>query len=208
MLGVIKIAVLVFAVIVHEIAHGYAALKLGDPTAKEEGRLTFNPIPHIDPFWSLLLPAILVFTNSPFVLGGAKPVPIDPRYFRDYRRDIMTVSFAGPASNIALAFISMALLIIAVKFGVPFLSSPGVLRILEYSMLINTVLAVFNLIPIPPLDGSKILLSFLPPQAAYKFAAVEPYGIFIIFILLFLGLLKFILVPAITVMYSILGFFI
>ncbi len=208
MLGIIKIAVLVFAVIVHEMAHGYAALKLGDPTAKNEGRLTFNPIPHIDPFWSLLLPALLIFSNSPFVLGGAKPVPVDPRYFADHRRDMMIVSFAGPASNIVMGFISMVILIIAVKFSVPFLSTPGVLRILEYSMLINTVLAVFNLIPVPPLDGSKILMGLLPPGAAYKFAAVEPYGIFIIFILLFAGLLKVILVPAIMIMYSILGFFI
>ena len=207
MLGVIKIAVLVFAVIVHEVAHGYIAYRLGDPTAKNEGRLTMNPIPHIDPFWSLLLPAVMIFSGSPFVLGGAKPVPIDPRYFKDHRRDVMVVSFAGPASNILMSFVSLAVFIAAVKFNIPFLTSPGVMRILEYSIMINTVLAVFNLIPIPPLDGSKILMSFLPGAAAYRLAAVEPYGIFIVLLLLFAGVLNFLLMPAFYLINSIIKFF-
>lgn len=207
MLGIIKIAVLVFAVIVHEVAHGYVAYRLGDPTARNAGRLTMNPLPHIDPFWSLLLPAVMIFSGSPFVLGGAKPVPIDPRYFRDHRRDVMIVSFAGPASNIVMAFISLAVFIAAVKFNVPFLTSPGVMRILEYSIMINTVLAVFNLIPIPPLDGSKILMGFLPGQAAFRLAALEPYGIFIVLLLLFVGALNFLLMPAFYMINAIIKFF-
>src|SRR5512142_3375244 len=100
---IMQVAVLVFAVIVHEVSHGFVAYRLGDPTAKEAGRLTLNPIPHIDPFMSIILPAFLIFSGSPFVIGGAKPVPINPAYFRHHKRDVLLVSLAGPGSNMLLA---------------------------------------------------------------------------------------------------------
>jgi len=193
---IIQITVLLFAVIIHEVAHGYVAFRLGDPTAKYAGRLTLNPLPHLDLFMSVLLPAFLIFSGAGFSIGGAKPVPVNPSYFKNYKRDIMLVSFAGPASNIALAIISIILLVVAVK--VPIignLGGRGLFLFLQYGIMINTILAVFNLIPIPPLDGSKILMGFLPNEMANKYASIAPYGMFIIIILLMTGILQNILMP-------------
>ncbi len=189
----IQIAVLIFAVIVHEVAHGFVAYKLGDPTAKYSGRLTLNPIPHIDPFMSILLPALMIVTGMPFIIGGAKPVPVNPIYFQNHKRDVMLVSAAGPLSNILLAIISALLLKFLFMFE--FLRSVGLSLVLGYSVLINIILATFNLIPIPPLDGSKILMGLLPDELAYKFAKLEPYGFFIILILLMTGILQLFLSP-------------
>jgi Zn-dependent protease len=189
----IQIAVLVFAVIIHEVSHGYVAYKLGDPTAKYSGRLTLNPLAHIDPFMSILLPGFMIATGMPFIIGGAKPVPINPNYFTNHKRDVMLVSAAGPFSNILLAIIGILLLKIAAMFD--FLKTPGLLLLLQYTIIINVVLAAFNLIPIPPLDGSKILMGFLPDEAAYNYSKLEPYGIFIILILMGLGILQIFLMP-------------
>lgn len=200
----IQIGVLIFAVIVHEVSHGYVAYKLGDPTAKYSGRLTLNPLPHIDPFMSILLPGLMIATGMPFIIGGAKPVPVNPSYFANHKRDVMLVSAAGPFSNILLAIISILLLKIAVMFD--FLKTPGLFLLLQYSIIINIVLAVFNLIPIPPLDGSKILMGFLPDEAAYNYSKLEPYGIFIILILLGLGILQIFLMPIFMVLEKLIKF--
>ena len=197
----IQITVLLFAVIVHEVAHGYVAFRLGDPTAKNSGRLTLNPLPHIDPFMSVLLPAFLIFSGAPFIIGGAKPVPVNPSYFNDHKRDVMLVSFAGPASNILLAVLSILIYAIAVRVPVIMkFGGSGLFLLLQYSILINVVLAVFNLIPIPPLDGSKILMGLMPDEIAYKYASIGPYGIFIIIILLMLGVLQMILMPVFIIL--------
>ena len=204
---IIQIAVLLFAVIIHEVAHGYVAYRLGDPTAKHSGRLTLNPIPHIDPFMSILLPAFLIFSGAPFIIGGAKPVPVNPAYFRNHKRDMMLVSLAGPASIVILSILSLIILAIAVR--VPMVrefGGGGLFLLLQYSIYINAILAVFNLIPIPPLDGSKILMGFLPGEMAYKYARIEPYGIFIIMGLLILGVLQMILTPMFYILRALIQF--
>jgi len=191
---IIQIPVLLLSVIVHEIAHGYAALKLGDGTAKEMNRLTLNPIPHIDLVWSIIIPGILILSQSQFLIGGAKPVPIDPRNFKDPRKGMMIVSVAGPLSNFILAIISSILFKILNGME-PSYGSYGfiTLKLLLYACVINIVLGVFNLIPIPPLDGSKILLGLLPPRMAYAYSMIEQYGFIIIILLLFTNMLPRIL---------------
>lgn len=158
---IVKIPVLLFAITIHEYAHGRAALAQGDPTAKNMGRLTLNPLPHIDPFG-----AICLFL---FNFGWAKPVPIEPRYFRNIRRGIILVSFSGPLANISTAFVAGMLIR---------LFSPGdfFLLLLFYILLMNLGLGLFNLIPIPPLDGSHILESLLPPKAAQSYQKFGRYG--------------------------------
>jgi Zn-dependent protease len=190
---VIQIIVLILAVIVHEVSHGYVAYKLGDPTAKTMGRLTLNPLPHIDPFWSIILPVGLILTHSPFILGGAKPVPVDWRYFKNPRRDMMFVSLAGPGSNILLAIVG--LLIWKLAGLVPALQSPGLQAFIEANLIINVVLAAFNLIPVPPLDGSKVIMGLLPESMAYKYARLEPMGMIIVIILLVTGIFNMIFQP-------------
>lgn len=180
---------LIVSVILHEVAHGYAAYRLGDPTARNAKRLTLNPLAHIDPFGSVILPLILVFTGSPVLLGWAKPVPFNPGYFRDPKKGTMLVGAAGPATNLALAALAGAL----VRLGpaLPY----GVLFFLVSLCVVNIVLAVFNMIPIPPLDGSRVVVGFLPPHAARQYLNLERYGFLIIFGLLWLGLLDRIIRP-------------
>ncbi|MCX5888833.1 MAG: site-2 protease family protein [Deltaproteobacteria bacterium] len=148
--------VLLFSIIVHEVAHGYVALLNGDPTARIMGRITLNPGPHIDPVGSILIPGILLLTHAGLLFGWAKPVPVNPLNFRNYRWGEITVSAAGPLSNLALAVAFAFLLRLD-------LGNVGVVKMAYFGVIINIFLALFNLIPIPPLDGSHILAILLPP---------------------------------------------
>jgi Zn-dependent protease len=173
---------LLVGVVVHEYAHGRVAEMMGDPTARNAGRLTFNPLPHLDPFTSVLLPLLLLITGSPILFAAAKPVPVNPMFFKHGRRDFFWVGVAGPASNLCIAFLSG--IVLAVVFAV----APGAytaLRVLESMVTINCVLAVFNLIPLPPLDGSRLVEAYMPQQWLKGYTSIEPFGIFIIFGLFF-----------------------
>ena len=172
----------ILAITLHEAAHGYIALVFGDPTAKEQGRLSLNPIRHIDLFGTILLPAMLKLAGSPFVMGWAKPVPVDFSRLGNPRRDMVWVALAGPGMNIALALIS-ALLFHALPM-IPENAVPFVGELLKNSLLINVLLAVFNMIPLPPLDGGRVAVGLLPIPLARRLARTEKYGI-----LLVLGLL-------------------
>ena len=175
----IQLLILFFSIIVHEVSHGYAALRYGDPTAKHAGRLSFNPLRHIDPFGTIILPLILILTGSPFLIGWAKPVPINPYYLRNPREDMMKIGAAGPLSNFALAILFS---LIYRTVGI----EPFAYFIL-YAVFINLLLAVFNLIPVPPLDGSRILGGLLPYDLYEKYMRIEPYGFIILFAFFFIG---------------------
>ena len=185
---IVRIVALVFSIIIHEVAHGYVAYRLGDPTAKDANRLTLNPLPHIDLMGSILLPLFLIIVRSPVLLGWAKPVPFDPRYFRDVKKGVMLVGLAGPASNLILAAMAGVILRIIPPGGI-------IGFFLVQVCLINVILAVFNLIPIPPLDGSRVVIKFLPPNMLPGYLSLERYGFIIIFGLLYLGVLDRILIP-------------
>lgn len=187
----ITFIILIFSAIVHEVSHGLMAEKLGDDTAREEGRITLNPIPHIDPFGSILLPLVLLWANSPVVFGAARPVPVNFNNLRDPKTGMALVSLAGPLSNFALAVLFG--LVLKIGIGVNYLSGP----ILFQAFLINIVLGVFNLIPIPPLDGSKIVAAFLPTEWVYKILNFERYGFILVFVFLYTGLLNRILEPVV-----------
>ncbi len=180
---VFLIAVPLFAgIILHEVSHGYAAYRFGDPTARNAGRLSLNPIRHIDPMGTLVLPALLLLMKSPFLFGWAKPVPINPSYFEDPRKGIFWVSLAGPAANFALAAV-FYMLFVMLK---PSLNSAfGVF--IWFGVFINIVLGVFNLLPVPPLDGSKILATFLPGRLAGQYMRLEKYGFIILILLILMG---------------------
>ncbi len=208
----ISLFVLLFAITVHEAAHGWAAKRMGDPTAFDLGRVSLNPLAHIDPIGTVVLPLMLVLAGAP-VFGWAKPVPVNPYNLRHPRRDNLVISAAGPAANLLTSITAMVLLLI-LKFTVPgvraFLQSPALFRailpqgfyplqglalILYFAILINIYLAVFNMIPIPPLDGSGILMGVLTDKAAARYDKLRPYGFFIVLILLYFNVLNIIILP-------------
>ncbi len=196
---VITLVILLFSAIVHEVSHGLMAERLGDDTAREEGRITLNPIPHIDPFGSILLPLLMWFaTAGQFVFGSAKPVPVNFSNLRNPRSGMALVSLAGPLSNFALA----VLLVIPLKLGV---ASDIAEPILLKAILINLLLGVFNLIPIPPLDGSKVIASFLPREWMYKLLELERFGFILILLFLYTGILNTIFVPVIIIFSKLFG---
>ena len=166
------------AITLHEAAHGWVAWKLGDDTARRAGRVTFNPARHIDPFGTLVLPALLLLMRVPFVFGYAKPVPVNFARLRRPRRDMVWVAAAGPASNLVMAYLAALLLYAAVH--VPGTAGSWVFENLKNALLLNVVLAVFNLLPIPPLDGSRVVLGLLPRDLAIRYARLERYGMAIV----------------------------
>lgn len=183
---------ILFAITLHEAAHAYVAKFFGDSTAYHQGRMSLNPIRHIDLFGTILIPILLIVAGSPFLFGYAKPVPIDFSRLRKPKRDMAWVALAGPAANIIMAFMWMVLSILlnALNFQGEFL-----LRMAQAGVLTNLVIFAFNLFPIPPLDGGRVLTSLLPNRYAYRFAQIEPYGFFIVLGLAFFGVLHFWMVP-------------
>ena len=186
---------LLFGVTLHEVAHGYVALRCGDNTAKAAGRLSLNPLQHIDLVGTIILPIICLALGG-FLFGWAKPVPIDSRHFKQWRRDTVLVSLAGPAANLVMA-VAFALVL---KIGVIFSSDDNglafALQVMgEYGIVLNLFLMFFNLIPIPPLDGGRAMLGILPPKLAYQYRGIERYGFWIIIALLLLGGGKLLLIP-------------
>ncbi|MBN3038836.1 MAG: site-2 protease family protein [Candidatus Omnitrophica bacterium] len=196
----ILIPLFLLAVIMHEVAHGWVAYRLGDPTAKYAGRLTLNPIPHIDPIGTIFFPAILILSGSPVVFGWAKPVPINFALLRNPKKGILWVSAAGISANLLLALAFSLFL----RIGIFPFNSYG-WYFLNYGILINLVLAVFNAVPIPPLDGSRIAMSLLPPDLAASYMQLERYGFLIILALLWLGILGRIIWPIVGILAYILG---
>ncbi len=207
---VVMIVPLLFAVTVHEVAHGYVAYRMGDSTAKMAGRLSLNPIKHLDLFGSLILPLVLKLTGSPVIFGYAKPVPVNFANFRDYRKSTIYVASAGVLANFLLATISGILFQTLSHFQ--FLWHPSFFRplvqdlysMLYYSVVINLVLAIFNLIPVPPLDGSKILAMILPSSLRTHYVRLERFGMLIIIFLLLTNSLSRVVSFFLTPMFTIL----
>jgi Zn-dependent protease len=197
----IWVLVLLFSIIIHEVAHGYVALRNGDPTAKLAGRITLNPIPHIDLMGSIILPVLLLVANSPFLFGWAKPVPVNPMNYRNLRWGEATVSLAGPGSNLLLAVMFALFYKLGLVLG---MGGLGLAKLAETGMKVNVILAVFNLIPIPPLDGSHILATMLPYNLARLYAQLEPFGFIILLVLFYTGIISFILLPIYKVLLGLL----
>ncbi|MEW6387561.1 MAG: site-2 protease family protein [Thermodesulfobacteriota bacterium] len=184
----LMVVVLFFSVIVHEVAHGYVALLNGDPTAKLSGRITLNPIPHIDPIGTILLPLLLLASGARILFGWARPVPVNPLNYRHLRWGEITVSASGPLSNLALAAVFAYIL----RLG---LANPGLSFLAQAGCSINIFLALFNLIPIPPLDGSHLVAAVLPPRLARLYQYLEPVGFILILILFYTGVMGMVLMP-------------
>lgn len=192
----IRLVPFIMAVVFHEYAHGFVANYWGDNTAKSKGRLTLNPIPHIDPFGSIIFPAITMLSGMNILFGWAKPVPIDPRHFRKLRPGLFWVSLAGPGMNFLLA-VTSAFVFCAIQAWVPntfYLYEPLV-GMAYVSVTLNYALGIFNLIPLPPLDGSKIIEAFLPIEAARKYESITKYSFFILIALLMSGAFRFLSYP-------------
>jgi Zn-dependent protease len=196
--------VLLFSLCVHEFAHAWAANLCGDDTARLLGRMSLNPVVHIDPIGTVIFPLLAMATGSPIIFGWAKPVPVNPGRFHNYRRDDIIVSLAGITSNLLLALIAASALRTIFAVGGFGFARP-LIFILQYMMIINVVLAVFNLIPIPPLDGSHVLYHHLPPEAAKYFKRFEQFGFIILIMFLMTGVFGAIISVPLQVFYSIAG---
>jgi len=191
----------IFAIILHEVMHGFVALRFGDDTALRMGRLTLNPLSHIDLFGTIIMPAMLLFLHLP-VFGYAKPVPVNFNRLRSPRFGMMIVAAAGPLTNIALAILSaLAMRVVAdfinAPWGGPHIADP-LLRMLNASVLINIILAVFNLFPLLPLDGGRVLYTLLPQPAARAYARLEPFGFLILLVLLYTDSVEKVINPIIS----------
>jgi Zn-dependent protease len=187
---ILLVVPVLFSITFHEVSHGYAAFRKGDPTARMAGRLTLNPIKHID-----IVGMLVLFLTG--LIGWAKPVPVDPRYFKNPRKDMMWVSIAGPASNFFLAFVFAVVLKAMPPIPQGSFFSPA-WDMISLMVQVNVGLAVFNLIPIPPLDGSHILMGMLPHEAAQSYSRIERYGFIILLVLIFSGVVNIVIFPVIN----------
>ncbi|WP_373753579.1 site-2 protease family protein [Neisseria weixii] len=206
-LGIFLLAVLpvLLAITVHEAAHGYAARYWGDHTAEQMGRLTLNPLAHIDPIGTVVVPAVLFFTTG-FMFGWAKPVPVIPRNFRDTRLGMRTVAIAGPLSNLVMAF-GWGLVAVAAVYAPESYQFP-MSKMAQFGISINAVLFVLNMLPVPPLDGGRFVDSFLPAKQSIQYRKIEPYGTWIILILLMTGVLWTVIGPMVNLIMSLVAGFV
>ncbi|CAB9541665.1 FIG004556: membrane metalloprotease [uncultured Gammaproteobacteria bacterium] len=189
----IYVVPLIFAITIHEVAHGWVANQRGDSTAKMLGRLTLNPVKHIDPVGTLLVPAVLFFTGSPFLFGWAKPVPINFNALKSPKKDMIAVALAGPISNFIMALFWLFILSFTLNT-----SNQLLFEMAKFGIAINLVLGVFNLLPLPPLDGSRVVTALLPNYLAYQYNKLEHYGLYILLGLLFLGVFEYIVLPIVN----------
>lgn len=188
------VPILIFSVVIHEMAHGWVALKCGDTTARDLGRLTLNPVPHIDLWGSILIPLISILTTGRVLIAWAKPVPVDPRNFSHFKRDDSLVTAAGPLSNLIIAFLCVMCFAGFYHFSHLFQMERGsfaseffiyLLRMFSAGIFLNISLAVFNLLPVPPLDGSHLIANLMPGELGFRFRQIGFMGIFIVFILFY-----------------------
>lgn len=204
---------ILIAIILHEVAHGFVAWKLGDPTAKTLGRLTLNPVSHIDPFGTVIMPImLLVFSNGQFMFGYAKPVPINPGNFKNPKRDMAISAAAGPVANLIVAVLSIIILKYILIPSVAFFPADAldkflkpVAMMLTASVTMNVVLASFNLLPIPPLDGGRVIMGFLPYRQAAAYSKIEPYGMMIVLLLVVTGFSSYLIMPLARLFMNIIG---
>ena len=186
----IYIIPLLFAITLHEAAHGWIASKLGDHTARMMGRVTLDPTKHIDPIGTIAIPLVLLLSSSGFIFGWAKPVPINFNALRNGKNGMIWVALAGPGANIVMAICWLFLMIIAINMNIAVLIEMG-----RIGILVNCILAVFNLLPIPPLDGSRVISALLPNRLAYQYNQLEQYGLYILLGLMFLGGFNYLVRP-------------
>ena len=193
----IYIIPLLFAITLHEAAHGWVASKLGDHTARMMGRVTLDPTKHIDPIGTIAIPLVLLLSSSGFIFGWAKPVPINFNALRNGKNGMIWVALAGPGANIVMAICWLFVMIIAINMNITVLIEMG-----RVGILVNCVLAVFNLLPIPPLDGSRVISALLPNRLAYHYNQLEQYGLYILLGLMFLGGFNYLVRPWVELMLS------
>ena len=193
----IYIIPLLFAITLHEAAHGWVASKLGDHTARMMGRVTLDPTRHIDPIGTIAIPLVLLLSSSGFIFGWAKPVPINFNALRNGKNGMIWVALAGPGANIVMAICWLFVMIIAINMNITLLIEMG-----RVGILVNCVLAVFNLLPIPPLDGSRVISALLPNRLAYQYNQLEQYGLYILLGLMFLGGFNYLVRPWVELMLS------
>lgn len=193
---------LLFAITLHEAAHGYVAKYFGDMTAYSQGRVSLNPVVHIDPLGTIVIPALLYMIGSPFLFGYAKPVPVNFGNLRKPKQQMAWVALAGPAANLVMAFLWMIFVIVLHVIGV---EAEFFFKMAQAGVSVNLMLFAFNLFPVPPLDGGRILVSLLPHKYAFKFAQIEPYGFFIVMALAYMQALRFWMAPMMFVANTFLG---